>query len=107
MEADDNTFGAWPVLPDGKTVTAPAEAWADGSSLNNGQPDAAAGAGVFSSADNADNISQPLTPAASAAAEGENPEEDEDKEAALAAQTVAEANLTSGVPSWEDLPFNM
>ncbi len=45
--------------------------------------------------------------AASLAAEGENPEEDEDKEAALAAQTVAEANLTSGVPSWEDLPFNM
>ena len=37
----------------------------------------------------------------------ENPEDEEDQEAALEAQKVAEANITPGVPSWEDLPFNM
>ena len=67
------------------------------------------GNGVKLSADGLEDRrrQEDVADAASAAAEGENPEEDEDKEAALAAQTVAEANLTSGVPSWEDLPFNM
>ena len=45
MEEDDDKYGAWPKPPDDARAAEPIEVWTDGSSLNNGKPDAAAGAG--------------------------------------------------------------
>ena len=61
VEVDDAEFGAWPKASDAERAAQPVEAWTDGSSLNNGQPDAAAGAGVYFSDDSPLNISQSLT----------------------------------------------
>ena len=59
-QADDDASGAWPTPPADAGTAGPAECWTDGSSLNNGKLDAAAGAGAFFSEDAPDNISQPL-----------------------------------------------
>ena len=45
--------------------------------------------------------------AVASSAPGDAAENPEDDEVALAAQSAAEANVRTGVPSWEDLPFNM
>ena len=61
VEEDEKKYGAWPVPPGSAQASEPIEIWTDGSSLNNGKPDAAAGAGVFFEAGSPNNISQPLS----------------------------------------------
>ena len=61
VEEDDDKYGAWPKPPDDARAAEPIEVWTDGSSLNNGKPDAAAGAGAFFGEGSPDNISQPLS----------------------------------------------
>ena len=59
-QADDDAYGEWPKPSDEALRAEPDEMFTDGSSLNNGKADAAAGAGVFFDVDSPDNISQPL-----------------------------------------------
>ena len=61
QQGDDERYGPQPTPSVAARNATPDEVYTDGSSLNNGKPNAAAGVGVFFDPDHVDNISQPLT----------------------------------------------